>query len=322
MKQLTKHQRNEIQILREKGYSLREIWSAIGKHYSTVSKELKRNKVKWKYLAEKANFKAYQRRQKRKVQMKKIRHNDKLENYIREKLTERRTPQLIAWVRNKSHPEQEISFKSIYKYIYSRFWEWLWECLYSKRRRPKKRKWNSSRRQLIPHRTWIDARPLAIWLLQEFGHYEADLIVWPRWGSKDVLLTLTEKKTRFKLAYKLSNRSPIEVQKKLQSVIKRFGIQSITFDNWIEFMYHYKLGISTYFCHPYHSREKGQIEYTNKLYRIFIPKWSDLSNFTQQDIDLITSNLNKRPMICLDYETPLSIFSSYFLSGVAITPTM
>jgi len=287
-----------------------------------VSKELKRNKVRGKYIANKADFKAYQRRQRRKVQMKKIRHSNEIENYIREKLTEKRSPELIAWVWNKIHPEQKISFKSIYKYIYSRFWEWMWEHLYSKRRRPRKRKWTSGRRQLIPYRRWIDVRPLSIWLLKDFWHYEADLIVWPRWGSKEVLLTLTEKKTRYKLAYKLPSKSPSEVLKKLQVVIKKYGIQSITFDNWVEFMYHYKLGISTYFCHPYHSREKGQVEYTNKLYRMFISKWSDISNYTQEYIDLVSLNLNKRPMVCLDYETPLSIFAHYFLSGVAITPTM
>jgi len=320
MKHLTKDLRNEIQILRDKGYSLRDIWAAIGKHHSTISRELKRNKVKWVYIASKAEHKSHVRWTRRKVQMKKIRHNSELENYIRERLHERRTPKLIAWVRNKKHPEQKISFSSIYKYVYSRFWEWLWELLYLKRRRPKKRKWKATKRQLIPHRTWIDARPNIIWLLLEFWHYEVDLIVWPKW-SKDVLLTLTEKKSRFKVAYKLKNKKPAWVLKKLLIAIKKFWIKSITFDNWVEFMYHYRLGIPTYFCHPYHSREKGQVEYTNKLYRIFIPKWTDLSNFEQEDIDLITLNLNNRPMECLDYETPQAIFDQYILSGVAFTPT-
>lgn len=252
--------------------------------------------------------------------MKKIRCNDKLENYIREKLKLRRTPQLIAWARSKDYPDYKIGHMSVYKYIYSRFWSGLWEYLYSKRCRPKRRKWKATKRQLIPHRVWIDARPESISKLMSFWHYEADLIVWPR-GTKAVLLTLTEKVSRLKLAYRLPSKSPSEVLKKLPSVIKRFGIKSITFDNWVELMYHYKLGIPTYFCHPYHSREKGQVEYTNKLYRIFIPKWSDLSNYTQEDIDLITSNLNKRPMVCLDYETPLKIFLS-FLPSVAIAPIM
>jgi IS30 family transposase len=318
MKHLSKHERNEIQILKEKWYSLRDIATVLERNVSTVSRELSRNKVKGKYSANKAQMKAYQRRQKRKIQLKKIRCNDALENYIREKLTLKRTPQLIAWVWSKDHPGYRIGHISIYKYIYSRFWNWLGEYLYSKRLRPRKRKSNNHARQLIPNRVRIDARPMSISKLLDFGNYEADLIVWPRW-TKPVLLTLTEKVSRLKLAYRLPNKSPFEVQKKLHSVIEQFGIKSITFDNWIEFMYHYKLGILTYFCHPYHSREKGQVEYTNKLYRMFILKWTDLSNYTQQDIDLITSNLNNRPMVCLGYETPLKSFLS-FLPSVAITP--
>lgn len=319
MKHLSKHERNEIQILRDKWYSLRDIAAALQRNVSTISRELNRNKNKrsWVYLANKANTKAKVRRQKRKIQMKKIRCNDELENYIHEKMKLKRTPQLIAWTWSKENPHYKISHVSVYKYIYSKFWSWLCEYLYLKRHRPKKRNWKNKKRQLIPHRIRIDARPESVSKLLEFWHYEADLIVWPKW-TKAVLLTLTEKVSRLKLAYRLPNKSPAEVQKKLQSAIKHFGIKSITFDNWVEFMYHYKLGIPTYFCHPYHSWEKWQVEYTNKLYRIFIPKWTDLSIYTQYDIDLITANLNNRPMICLDYETPLKTF----LSGVAITPLM
>jgi len=320
MKHLSKHERNEIQILTEKGYSLRDVATVLERNVSTISREINRNKVKGNYSAKKADFKAYQRRQRRKIQIKKIRCNDELENYIRDKLKLKRTPQLIAWAWNKEHPDYKIGYVSIYKYIYSRFGRWLWEYLYSKRHRPRKRRWKATKRQLIPYRTRIDARPESISKLMSFGHYEADLIVWPK-GTKAVLLTLTEKASRLKLAYRLVSKSPSEVLKKLHPVIKQFGIKSITFDNWIEFMYHYRLGIPTYFCHPYHSREKGQVEYTNKLYRIFIPKWTDLSKYMQEDIDLITSNLNNRPMVCLDYETPLKIFHS-FLPSVAITPIM
>jgi transposase, IS30 family len=320
MKHLSKHERNEIQILKWKWYSLRDIATVLERNVSTISRELKRNKINGTYSAKKADLKSYQRWHRRKIQMKKIRCNDELENYIREKLILKRTPQLIAGAWNKSHTNNTVGYVTIYKYIYSRFGSWLWEYLYSKRHKPRKRRHNTIKKQLIPNRVWIDVRPISISKLLEFWHYEADLIVGSKW-TKAVLLTLTEKVSRLKLAYRLPNKSPLTVQKKLQSIIERFGIKSITFDNWIEFMYHYKLGIATYFCHPYHSREKGQVEYTNKLYRIFIKKWTDLSNYTQENIDLFTSNLNNRPMVCLDYETPSKIFHS-FLPSVAFAPIM
>lgn len=320
MKHLSKHERNEIQILCKKWYSLRDIATVLERHVSTISRELRRNQVRWEYLAHKAQFKAYQRRHARKIQMKKIRYHNWLELFIREKLRLHRTPQLISGVWNKQSPNYSITHVTVYKYIYSRFWEWLWEYLYLKRRRPKKRIWLTTKRQLIPNRVRIDVRPESVSKLLEFWHYEADLIVWPKW-SKAVLLTLTEKVSRLKRAYLLASKSSVLVKEKLQLAIESFGIKSITFDNWVEFLYHEQLGIDTYFCHPYHSREKGQIEYTNRLYRIFLPKWTDLSNYTQEDIDMITSNLNNRPMVCLDYETPLQRFN-YFLPSVAIAPLM
>jgi len=96
MKHLSKHERNEIQILTEKGYSLRDVATVLERNVSTISREINRNKVKGNYSAKKADFKAYQRRQRRKIQIKKIRCNDELENYIRDKLKLKRTPQLIA----------------------------------------------------------------------------------------------------------------------------------------------------------------------------------------------------------------------------------
>ena len=91
MRHLSKHERNEIQILRKKGHSLRDVATVLERNVSTISREVKRNKVKGKYSAKKAQMKAYQRRHVRKIQMKKIRRNDELENYIREKLKLRRT---------------------------------------------------------------------------------------------------------------------------------------------------------------------------------------------------------------------------------------
>jgi len=121
MKHLSKHERNEIHILREKGYSLRDVATVLDRHPSTISREIRRNQVKGEYSAKKADFKAYQRRHTRKIPMKKIRRNDELEKYIRKKLALHRTPQLIAGRRNKEHINDKIGHVSIYKYIYSKY---------------------------------------------------------------------------------------------------------------------------------------------------------------------------------------------------------
>lgn len=326
MKHLSDTERSEIYILKWRGYSDVEIGEVLWRDRTTIRRERKRNKVKWMYDPKKAKQKAYQRRRSRLHEIKKIRKYSKLEAYIHEKLKEKRTPELIAGRWNSEYGEKEwvtICFKTIYKYIYGRFWGGLWQYLYLKRVRPKKRSWKKWKRQLIPNRTWIDSRPHIIGWLLAFGHYEADLFVWPKW-TKEVVLTLTEKVSRLKIAVRVETKSPVEVTKKLQQIVKEYGVKSITFDNWVEFMYHEQLWIPTYFCHPYHSREKWQVEYTNKLYRMFIPKWSKIAKRSQKQLDEITKNLNNRPMKCLNYKTPLEVYLSNFslLPFVAIDPTM
>lgn len=327
MKHLTKHERNEIQILYEKRYSIRMIARVLERSPSTISRELRRNRVKWEYLAKKADQKSYQRRRSRLQDVKKIRMNEKMEQYVHTKLKEKWSPEIIAGRWNKMYDEwivdEKISFKTIYRYVYGRFWIDLGKYLYMKKYRPKKRKGKKTNRELIPNRVRIDSRPMSITSKQSFGHYEADLFVWPQ-GTKPVVLTLTEKVSRLKIAYWLPNKKPSEVQKKLQQCIEEYNIESITFDNWVEFMYHYRLGIPTYFCHPYHSREKGQVEYTNKLYRMYIPKWTDLATIDQKTLDVITKKLNNRPMKCLKYNTPSESYRSHLskLLSVAIGVSM
>ena len=315
MAHITQEERHEIAILLNKKYSYAQIGFALGRDKSVIRREVNRNYVKWKYVSQKAHIKAYQRRHSCKKPLKKIRIHDECETYIRTQLSlYRRSPEQIAASRSLQHPEYMISHTIVYQYIYSRFGYDLTEFLYTQRKRPRKKKAISQTLERIPHRISIDIRPPIIALQQEYGHYEVDLIVSPMHGSGHILLTLVDKMTRWKIAYKLTNKSPLGVKEKLLEAIKKFSIRSMTFDNGLEFMYHHKLDIHTYFCHPYHSREKGQIEYTNRLYRIFIPKWTDLCKYSQIDIDNITQMLNDRPMKCLGFATPSSKSAPYLLN--------
>lgn len=321
MKHLIKHERNEISILLRKGYSLRDIARVLDRHPSTISREVRRNIVKGEYTSKKADYKAYVRWRGRKQQLKKIREHPKLEHYIHKKLELWWSPEIIAGRWNKEmiddHDQESeerssdvsISHVTIYKYIYSRFGYWLGYYLYTQRHRKKRRQkiW-TKKRALIPHRTLIDARPESISSLLSYGHWECDLIVWPQW-TKEVILTMIEKVSRYKLAYMLPNKSPLTVQKKLSSIIKAYTVKSITFDNWVEFMYHYRLWIATYFCHPYSSREKPQIERWNRDYRRYIPKGTKLAEISQEYLDEISKKLNNTPMKVLNYATPTEIYT-------------
>jgi len=310
MRQLQKHERSEIMLLSQKWYSARDIAKAMWRHHSTISRELKRNRVKWEYVAIKADVKAYQRRHKKQKELKKIRLDDELEWFIREKLQSLRSPQRIAWNRNRRNPTRRISHTTIYKYIYSTFGSWLWFYLYTKRHKPKKRRKKKTKKSLIPQRVRIDARPKIISLQLEIGHYECDLIVSGKWDNT-VILTIVEMVTRRSMARVLHNRSPSWVLEKLKEFIKENNVKSITFDNGVEFMYHYELGIPTYFCHPYSSRQKPQIERRNRDYRRVYKKWTSLRRVTQEHLDTTTWRINTTPMVCLWFRTPEEVFLKY-----------
>jgi transposase, IS30 family len=269
--------------------------------------------VKWVYDGKKANHKAYARRKSCKKQNKKIRDNDEMEQYIRQKLHENWSPEEIAWVWNKYH-EVEISVPTIYKYVDSRYGYGLSEHLYSKR--PKKRKHSGKpKREVIKYRVMINARPISIGKKRYFGHYEVDLVMWKQ-GSKGCLLVLIEMVTRYKIVYWLPSKNAWIVEEKLKDAIQKYSIKSMTFDNGKEFTNHIKLWIATYFCYPHSPREKPQVERWNGNIRWYYKKWTDFSDVTQKEIDIVMKKINMRPMKCLNRETPHTLFHKKLLSKV------
>lgn len=315
MKHLSITERDQIQILLSRWYTHREIAKALWRHHWTIDREIKKNIIKWKYIAKKADHKAYVRRLFCKKTLKKIRIDDKLEQFVRKKLKEDRSPEEISWNWNNAHRNSWISTPTIYKYIYSRFGYGLTEHLYTKRIKLKKRK-QKRERQNIKYRTFIDLRPKIVSLKKEFGHYECDLVMWNRMSSY-CLLVIIEMKTRFKIVHLLPNKWADYVETLLHGYIKKYSIKSITFDNGTEFANHFKLWISTYFCHPHSPREKPQVERGNRNIRRYFPKWTDFSKVTQEQIDFALQKLNNRPMKCLKYQSPSYMFKN-LLSQVAL----
>ena len=312
MSQLTIDEREQIMKWLAQWKSKRKIAIELWRHHSTICNEIKRNKWRWEYSANKAQHKKYVRKLFAKKNLKKIRCNDELEIYIRKKMKEKRSPELIKWRWNKKNNWIKISTPTIYKYIYSRFAYGLLEYLYSNKNWRRRKRWShKNSNNHIKDRVFIDDRPKKIWLLTEFGNREADLIVGPKW-TKEVLLTIIEKKSRRKIAKKLPNKKAINVELTLKNRIKNLWIKSITFDNGLEFANHHKLGIPTYFSNPYHSREKAQIERCNREYRRYFPKWTIRKKISQKEIDNVTNKLNNKPMKVLDFNTPNEVLSTYF----------
>ena len=124
-----------------------------------------------------------------------------------------------------------------------------------------------------------------------------------------MLLTLTDRKLRLPFIEKILPVSIPALERALLRVKRRFSeLRTITFDNDVLLTKHKRLekllGVKIYFCHPYHSWEKGSIENTNGIVRRYIPKGSPMENYSRAYIRKLEVKLQTRPLKCLDYETP------------------
>lgn len=295
-------------------YIAKKLWRS----RSTIIREVRRNSVRGMYNAKKADIKAKQKKYWKRKQSKKIRANDKLEYIVRRLLLEWKSAEKVA---NRIQYEWRIrlSWSTVRRYIHSKFARDLKLKLEERKllKRYKNRKrWSWKWR--IPMRIDIDSRPSFISMPWTTWHYECDFIASIKW-DKTVFMTLVDKYSRFKIALKLEHKEARLVEQELKRVINIYGIKSITFDNDLSFARHYKLWIFTYFSHPYHAREKGQIENANRWRRRFFPKRTILKNIPQEDLDEATNYLNHDPMECLGWRSPYEV---HFKTFVRYLPVM
>ena len=161
----------------------------------------------------------------------------------------------------------------------------------------------------------IENRPDNINNREEFGHFELDTVIGTNKGIRQCLLTLTERKTRFEMIFKIETKTAEKVVEKFNQ-IKTFLAQnydkllkSITTNNGVEFSDFLNIIKDTdtkiYFCHPYASCEKGTNERHNGLIRYFVPKGDLIENYSSKDINDICAWMNNYPRKILDYRTPL-----------------
>lgn len=295
-------------MLRKKGYTLREIGQALGRSHSSLSRELEKNKVNRSYDPKKADKKAMVRRAQSKYQWMKVKETPGLEQYVVERMEQDWSPELIAGC-YRNETGKKLKADTIYKYLYSASGQHLCHHLkykrYDKRRRRLRTK--SIPAKHIPNRISINIRPTEIAERTTFGHYEADTMGRPRNASPQTLVVMRERFSRKLFGIKVKRlKCTIEG---FQKIIEPLSVASITFDNGVENIRYQELGITSYFCNPYHSWEKGSVEQGIGQIRSYIPKKADLKNYSQSKIDAIMNLLNNRPMKCLNFKTPNQIFN-------------
>lgn len=305
--------RKELAILLGKGYSLREIAPVLGVHPSSLSRELKRNVLQnGLYNPKKANLKAKRRRERSKHEGMKVSRKAWLRKYIQKKLEMWWTPEEISGRLQRDYGKSIVSFKTIYKWIYSPAGQAYTQFLPSKRHRPFQRKGNIGiSEEIIKNRVSIDLRPLIIATRTRIGDFEGDALGKPQYCT-ETIVGIVDRSSRYFLAKKVRS-----IKKAMKigyySLLRWVRPLSVTFDNGVENASHEILGIPTYFCHPHSAWEKGTIENTFQRLRRFIPKKSNIAQYSDKYIDSVVELMNNTPRKCLNYQTPKEVFNQRVL---------
>lgn len=175
----------------------------------------------------------------------------------------------------------------------------------------------------------IENRPVEIAERKTFGNWEMDCVVGKK-ETKETLLVLTERLTRYEIIIKMCNRKTETVVKCLDRLERRYGkrfktvFKTITVDNGVEFSDFVGIERSTYsdkqkrtnvyYCHPYTSCERGSNERLNREIRRLLPKGSDFSLFSDDDIKVVENWVNDYPREIFGYATSSEMFSAQLLA--------
>jgi len=290
----------------------KEIAKMIGVHPSTVCRELKRGRGKigkdyWVIASHKRAVKL-QKEKSEKSNLKLTEENKKL---IKKYLHKQFSPEQISAILSRKHQE-EISYVSIYKYIYqNRLNE---DDIYKQlRHKGKKRiKYGTRSKSRIKERVSIHKRPTIVDEKTRLGDFEIDTIIGA--GRQGAIVTIVDRKSMYlKLSVPCSKKSDIVANeiKRLLSPFKK-KVHTITTDNGLEFAAHKNISKSLkcdfYFCDPYSSWQRGLNENINGLIRQYIPKGSNFETINKKQIRKIENLLNHRPRKSLGWKTPYEVF--------------
>jgi len=345
--QLSAEERGVIMAMKRESASARSIGRAIGRCASTVTRELRRNgyksaeevgvmgrpRIAGGYDADRAGVRS--RRVRREARpLRKLHAESTLWAQVRALLEQKWSPAQIAATLKRQHPGQralQASHETIYTAIYAaprgELRRELVALLRQGRgaRRPRSR--GTDRRGSLQEVVSIHVRPPEIEDRVMPGHWEGDFIKGAR--NQSSVGVLVERHSRLVLLAKMTSATAEAALKgfttKLNSIAAPLR-QSLTYDQGKEMAHHVALsantGVRVYFCDPHSPWQRGTCENTNGLLRQFLPKGTDLSVYSQRELDAIADLLNTRPRQTLDWRTPLQTFALALTLSAATPETL
>jgi len=305
--QITLEERISIAVLRRQGESVAGIARELGRHRSTIYREVRRNSSPHDgcYRSSKADSWTRTRRSHSRRNQRLTRQEWHL---VERLLKEDWSPQQIAG-RLRREGRLRICHESIYRHVWRDKQQGgaLHEHLRGARKQRRKRYRSYDSRGRLAGKRPIAERPAAAHRRSRVGHWEADTLL----GSgKPCVVTLVDRKSGFVQIGKLPARTAKALNRRAIQLIRRQprAVRSVTADNGTEFHSYARIeratGTRFYFATPHHAWERGTSENTNGLLRQYLPKRQSLADLTQYDCNAIARRLNDRPRKRLAYRTP------------------
>jgi IS30 family transposase len=312
-RQLSPEERYMLAALRRQGLNQSQIARSLGRHRSTVCRELGRNSTRadGRYRASTAQEHTNGRRSR-------SRRNSRFtaEDFalVDDLLGRQWSPEQAAgYLRRQGL--LSVSHETIYHHVWrdKRQGGTLYTHLRGARKRRRKRYGSYDSRGRLAGKRMISERPAEVELRESVGHWEADTVAGA--GSKDCVVTLVERKTGLVLVGKLKDRTTESLNRRVIRLIGRHAgrCETVTADNGTEFHGYERVerrtGVTFYFARPYHSWERGSNENANGLLRQYLPRGESMAGLSQHQCNAIARKLNTRPRKRLGFRTPLECFN-------------
>lgn len=311
---VTIEERCEISRLQTSGLSVRQIAASLDRSPSTVARELKRNSSKTLgYQPRYADQQAHARR----WRGSRLERDEALRHGVLSRLKQGWSPEQVAGRLEMESGKRVISHESIYRFIYGQMarkkdYGWRHYLPRAKSRRGWRGRKGGSPASFMAMRRPIADRPQSAADRRSPGHWEADLMLFSRYGQ--AVLTLHERHSRLLIALRPPGKASSPIANAMSEVLAPFPPawrQTVTFDNGTEFALHYRLhalGIETFFCDTHSPWQKGGVENAIGRLRRTLPRKTDLATLSNQRFTHLVQSYNNTPRKCLGFFTPAEIF--------------